>query len=455
MAKTKVEEIKENIKDITITEFANTKYREYWENVNQNKNAFFPEEQLVAVNRHLCWAAYKIGMKPGFTVKTPYLTGEIIKTHVSGDQGVNDSIALAAQGYRRQIGSRLLRGEGNLGSFPGDPGAASRYTQVECTPLLHRIIKDMKYMNTYKDPEGTEMVEWVSAPIPMMLVNGVKQVGDGRSCYMAERNINEIIDWLEDTSKPAPQPMSSLGCKTYYNPNGNGFIVYEAEIKKNLKISGKRGKWDEIVGLPPGLSVQNAIKLLKDKLPKNVGNKVEDNIGDGNFISIYVPAGHLDDKKVLSKLKLYGGRKEYIYVWDRNLNTMRETDLKEVADVWLESRQEIVSRRINDIIDSLKSKIHRTDLIQTYVDKGMSDWKVEDIENELGKDDANIVLSTSARAFLPESLAKNKKDRKEWSKDIKKNQEYLKNIKDFVLNEAREVIKEQEEFFTYHDQVIE
>lgn len=430
------------IKDITITEFVNTKYREYWNHTNQSTNAYFPEEQLVLVGRHLMWAAKNIGLRSNVELKVPNLTGEILKTHVSGDMSVHDSIKLMSTEYRRQPAVRIMRPIGNVSAYPGDPGAHGRYLSVQGTPLLDRIIDDMKYMPTSRDEEGTEMVDWVSCPLPMMLINGVVQVGDGRSCYLPERDAREVIDWLEDNSKPVPAPMSSLGCKTYINPK-NGYIVYEAVIEK-------QGQYDVIKNLIPGTSVKTAIAKLEEKLPSPANKRVKDNTGNGKY-EILVPHGYLEKDK-LTKYGLLIGKQEKNYIWDRELNTMRRTTFEDVALTWLEARQKIVKLRLEDQYKQLENKIHRIDLIKTYVDKGMSNWKSEDIEKELGKEDATIVLSSSARMFLPENLVKNEATKKEHLKAQKELKKELKDLKGFVIREARDIIQKQEDFFNYYNE---
>ena len=82
----------------------------------------------------------------------------------------------------------------------------------------------------------------------------------------------------------------------------------------------------------------------------------------------------------------------------------------------------------------------------------MSNWKSEDIEKELGKEDATIVLSSSARMFLPENLVKNEAAKKEHLKAQKELKKELKDLKGFVIREAREIIQKQEDFFNYYNE---
>ena len=77
----------------------------------------------------------------------------------------------------------------------------------------------------------------------------------------------------------------------------------------------------------------------------------------------------------------------------------------------------------------------------------MNKWTVDKITEELGEEDANIVLSQPQRAFLKENLEKNSITRNEL---VEKNNEInnlIENVGQVVINEAREIIEVQEEFF--------
>ena len=443
-----LKEIDKNTKAITISNFFETKYREYWKKTNQDKNAFFPEEQLTAVNRHLIWAASKLGMYKGSVVKTPELAAEIVKTHIASNIGVEDSVKGAAVEYRRQPGTRLLRGIGNMGSFPGDTGAAARYTSVQCTPLLDKMIKDIPYMDILVDEEGTKYPDWISTPLPMFLINGTNQIGDGYSCYVAERDAREVLNWIKDFHESGsdehkiPDATSFAGCDVWFEKS-NGYVQYVATMKQE-------GKYDVITSLPPGVGVYNAILKIKKKLPKSVADRVLDAQGEGDLVRILVPNGYIT-KDNMHLYGLHTARKEQIYIWDKEADTMRLSTFKYVAKKWFKKRKEIVIKRLSEEKDKLTSHIKRIDLIKLYVDKNMNTWKVSDIEEYLGVEDANIVLSTTARSFLPENLSKNEILRDEYLSKIESVEDNIENIGDYVLNEAFDLLKANEEFFEYYN----
>lgn len=450
---------------VTITDFINDKYRAFWEYSNKNgKNSVDPREQLPEVIRKIIFASYKINIRPREEHKTTELIGEVAKYHAHGNSSIEDSIKGTATAYKSQPCARILEGIGNFGSCPGDEGAAGRYTSVSGTPLLSAIYKDLPYVPYNSEDTGLDQPEYISLPLPMSLICGQSQIGTGKSCYIAERKGSEVINWIDnlrknewDISKEGcniPRPISVTGCKTWLEP-ANGYTYYEAIIHKRVDADdiSKKGKFDIITALPPKQSADIVINKLKTKLPPRVKDKIMDGSGKGRPVWIIIPTGYLEEDDY-AKYNLRTARKEQIYAWDHNKNTMKETTLKTVAKEWFEDRCEVVTKRLQSQIDELNSVIHKIDLIKIYVDEKMTNWLREDIINrftmlfpETGEEDAKMVLRQPASAFLPESLKLNDIEKKKSEEKIKSIKKNIKNIGDFVINEAKEIIKEQNDFF--------
>ena len=149
-------------KEITVSDFINTKYKDYWIYSNMNgKNSISPKEQLPEVIRKIIYASYKIGIKENAERKTIELKGEVSKYHAHGDSSIEDSIKGVATAYKSQPSVRLLEGVGNFGSAPGDEGAAARYTSISGTPLMSAIYKDIPFVPTNIDDTGVEQASYI------------------------------------------------------------------------------------------------------------------------------------------------------------------------------------------------------------------------------------------------------------------------------------------------------
>lgn len=474
---------------ITVSDFINTRYRQYWEYSNKNgKNSISPREQLPEVVRKIIYAAYMINVKEHAERKTVELKGEVAKYHAHGDSSIEDSIKGVATAYKSQPATRLLEGIGNFGSAPGDEGAAGRYTSISGTPLLTAIYRDIPFVPKNTDDTGLEQPEYISCPLPMALINGMSSIGIGKSCYLAERNASEIIDWIDKIRKLnfdrekidgknilPPDAMSVTDCNTYYN-NANGYIYYDAVVHWGVDINdlNKRGKFDIITNLPPKSTPQNVIYKLQNKLSSRITNKIIDGSGKGRPTYIIVPKGYLKEED-FSKYGLRLARKESIYVWHDKKNTMALSDILNIAKEWFEDRCSIVSKRLNEQKINYKANNHKIDLIKIFAENKMIDWTVDEVnkyfinlakendfhgfdidENhevinysyeEAGIRDANLVLSQSARTFLPENLKNNEITRTKNNKNIDIINKEIENIGDFVIKEARDIINAQNKFF--------
>lgn len=416
-------------------------YKDYWKESNINKNVFLPHEQLMTIEKRIIWSAYKIGMaNMNHDHKTPELSGEVLKYHISGEASIHDSIKGLATDYKRQPACRILKGIGNMGTHAGDPGAAARYTYVRGTPLLKAIIRDIKHVPIAIDETGVDQPEYLSIPIPMVLINGLSNIGTGHSAYYDERDAREVIDWIQDLveGRPAvlPDPISTTGCKVYKNPV-NGYTYYEAKVHTE-------GKFDIITNLPPKVSTKIVIDNLQKKLSTRIADKIENASEEGRPIWIKVPKGHIHPEDY-TKYAMRKARKEMPYVWDKELDTMKMSSHEEIAIKWYESRKEIIAKRLKYEISQIDKEIHKIDLIVRYDKEDMKDLSQKEIVAILGSEDAEVVLSQTARVFLKENIQKAlaRKERLLQERDELES----KNVHNLVFEEARSIIVEQEKYF--------
>lgn len=450
-------------KTITVSDFIDTKYRDFWGYSNKNgKNSVDPREQLPEVVRKIIFGAYRLKIREREERKTTELMGEVGKFHAHGPSSIEDSIKGVATAYKSQPAARLLEGIGNFGSAPGDEGAAGRYTNVSGTPLLSAIYRDIPFVPMNRDDTGLEQPEYISLPLPMSLITGMSPIGTGKSCYIAERNARDVIEWIDDLRKHGwilvedhiPNAMSVTGCKTWYNYE-NGYVYYDAVVHYGVDENDftQKGKWDIITELPPKSTPANVIYKLTNKLPSRIIDRILDFSGKGKPTCILVPKGYLKEAD-FTKYGMRSARKEQIFIWDNGQNTMKNADLIDIAKGWFEDRCLVVTKRLNKQIKDLESANHRIDLIKEFAVNKMINWKSEDViahfinlNKDTGEEDAGLVLSQPARTFLPENIGKNEIILEKNNKEISNIKKKIKNIGDEVINEAYSIIDAQERFF--------
>lgn len=454
--------VQKYMKQMTITELINEKYKSYWVYSNSNgKNSIDPREQLPEVVRKIIYGAYKLNIREGQNRKTLELAGEALKYHDHGDSSMNDSIKGVATFYKSQPATRLLEGIGNFGAAAGDEGAASRYTHIGGTPLLSKIYEDIPFLPMNED---LDQPEYISLPLPVSIINGSSAIGTGKSCYIAEREAREVIEWIEklyknnfDKNIQPPLPKSvTTGAKTWIDKN-NGYVYYEAIIHKGVKIDdlNKKGPYDIITNLPPKVTPDNVIYNLTKKLPNSAVKSIIDGSGKGRPIYIILPKGYLKNEEDYTKYNLRTARKEQIYIWNQKLNTMVEGTITDVAKDWFEDRCNIVKKRLEKLKSEAEYKIIKTDLIKEFAKNKMINWETQKVKDyfekkypSFGEEYSNLILSLPTRTFLPDNIEKNEIIKEKAIKERDKINDNILNIGDFIIKEAYDIIDEQENFFS-------
>lgn len=483
----------DGLDQITVDDFVNRFYRDYWNEQNRSRNAIVVSDGLSEVTRKIIYAAYKINLKPNQTHKFAELMGEVSKYHAHGDSSIEGAIKGSAAEFRSQPGGLLIKGIGNFGYAPGDTGAAPRYLNVKGTPALSHIFKDIPFIETNSDDTGLEQPNYVPTPVPYALINQNRAIGTGESTYIAERRANEVIDWVEYLashnwqSKPytgkykfgeVPEPISDSGSTAEYNPK-NGYVYYFANVHFGVdpKDINKKGNYDVITEFPPGIKANEFIdRIHKDYENTKYDRDLENGRGEDKPVWIAIPSGLISRRNHENwyTLKLQTARKEKIMIWDDDDNSMYKGTLEDLAEGWYRTRKKITGKRLQYQIHILQDQNHKLNLIKEFIENDMQTWKEKQIaefftkfseengvyqtENEQqnkiqltpeeqGKRDADILLSMSARTFLPENLGKNELSRIANNDSIKELEDNYNNIQDFIFKEAREVLTEQNEFF--------
>ena len=444
---------------VSISDFVDFRYRQFWKYSNKTKNALNPIDQIPTVVRKIIYSAFLLNIKQQEERKTAELMGEVAKIHPHGTDTIIDSIKGIATPYKNDASYRILEGIGNFGSSPGETGAAGRYLYVGGTPLLSAIYKDLEFCPMIEEG-GDVQPEYVSIPIPIGLIAGAQTIGVGRSNCVAEREAIEVIAWIDKLRKgnfgrkyKAPAVTSVYGCEVYENPD-NGYTYYYAKVLKGVseKDHNKKGKYDIITALPPTKSADAVIKKLQAAFP-SYANQIKDASGKGQPVCIWVPKGLLQ-KEDYAKYGMQYARKEQILIWDDEEDTMRWSDHYTLAQKWYENRCEIVEKRLRKYEAGIQKNIHKIDLIKIFAENKMIDWDEKDVvdyfvklDAENGKEDASMVLSQPARAFLPENLDANASTKEKLEQEVKEIEEKIQNVGDVVIEEAYDIIKQQREFF--------
>jgi DNA gyrase subunit A len=154
---------------------------------------------LKPVHRRILYAMHDMGLQSSAAFKkSARIVGEVLgKYHPHGDAAVYDAMARMAQDFSMR--APLVDGQGNFGSIDGDPPAAMRYTEARLTALSEEMLADI-------DKETVDFVEnfdgslsepdVLPAKVPNFLVNGASGIAVAMATNVPPHNLGEICDAL-------------------------------------------------------------------------------------------------------------------------------------------------------------------------------------------------------------------------------------------------------------------
>jgi DNA gyrase subunit A len=128
--------------------------------------------------------------------KSARIVGDVIgKYHPHGDTAVYDTIVRMAQDF--SLRHMLVDGQGNFGSVDGDNAAAMRYTEIRLSKIAHEMLADLDKGTVDFGPnyDGSEKEPLVlPTRVPNLLVNGSSGIAVGMATNIPPHNLNEVVD---------------------------------------------------------------------------------------------------------------------------------------------------------------------------------------------------------------------------------------------------------------------
>jgi DNA gyrase subunit A len=127
--------------------------------------------------------------------KSARVVGDVMgQFHPHGDSAIYDTVVRMAQPFSmREV---LIDGQGNFGSIDGDPPAAMRYTEVRLTKLSSELLADLEkdtvdFVPNYDDSTREPVV--MPNRFPNLLVNGAQGIAVGMATNIPTHNLKEVV----------------------------------------------------------------------------------------------------------------------------------------------------------------------------------------------------------------------------------------------------------------------
>lgn len=373
------------IDDVDVSAEMRTSFLEYAYSVIYSRALPDARDGLKPVQRRILYQMTEMGLRPDRGhVKSARVVGDVMgKLHPHGDSAIYDALVRLAQPFVQRV--TLVDGHGNFGSLDDGP-AAARYTEARLTAaalaLTESLDEDVvdfvpNYDNSLQQPEVLPSA-W-----PSLLVNGASGIAVGMATNMAPHNLGEVVaaarhllanpdasldelmGFVPGPDLPGGAQIVGLdGIRDAYN-SGRGSFKMRATTAIEQITARRRGI--VVTELPYGVGPEKVIEKIKQgvqsKKLAGIAN-VDDLTGrdHGLRLVIEIKTGFAPEA-VLAQLFRHTPLEESFHINNVALvnGGPRTLGLREMLQVYLEHRVNVVRRRSQFRLDRRRERLHLVD----------------------------------------------------------------------------------------------
>ena len=324
---------------------------------------------LKPVHRRILFAMKEAGIthdKP--YKKSARVVGDVLgKYHPHGDSAVYDSIVRMVQDFSLRY--PLIDGQGNFGSIDGDSAAAMRYTEVRMDKISEEMLADIDKETVPFRPNydgSLEEPEVLPAKLPNLLINGSTGIAVGMATNMAPHNLGEVIDGtlmlIENPEVTVPELMTVIKGPDF--PTGahiigtagakSAFMTGRGSIRIRAVVEIQDLKKDKhqivLTELPYQVNkarmIENIARLVREKIIAGISDLRDESDREGIRVVIELSRG-TNPKVILNQLYKHTQMETTFGIINLALvdGKPEELNLKELLEIYLEHRLEIIQKR--------------------------------------------------------------------------------------------------------------
>ncbi|MBB2899761.1 DNA gyrase subunit A [Kineococcus radiotolerans] len=383
-------DVPERIVDIDVEQEMQGAFLEYAYSVIYSRALPDARDGLKPVQRRILYMMQDMGLVPTRAhVKSARVVGEVMgKLHPHGDVAIYDALVRQAQPFTMRL--PLVDGHGNFGSLDAGP-AAQRYTEARMAPaaLLMTTGLDedvVDFVPNYDDRLTEPGV--LPAAFPNLLVNGASGIAVGMATNMPPHNLVEVVNAARHLLKHPDADLPALmrfvpgpdfptggrvvgleGIRDAY-ATGRGSFRTRASVRIE-KIGRRQGI--VVTELPYGAGPERLIEKIAD----NVKNKKLQGVADvtdlsdrhhGMRLVIEVKNGFVPEA-VLEQLYRLTPMEESFGINNVALveGQPRTLGLKELLEVFIGHRVDVVRRRTRFRLGKAQDRLHLVDGLLTAI----------------------------------------------------------------------------------------
>lgn len=406
-----MDEIKENIKELSIENEMNDSYLTFAMSVIMSRALPDVRDGMKPSQRRILVAMNDLKLAPRAKFrKCAKICGDTTGNyHPHGETVVYPTLVRMGQDFNYRY--PLVMGQGNFGSLDGDPPAAMRYTEARMTDVTMELMQDISldtvdFQPNYDDTRVEPVV--LPAKFPNLLCNGSSGIAVGMATSIPPHNVGEVCDGIvrvidepdvsiDDLMKIIKGPdfptggiiCGLSGIRDGYT-TGRGSVVVRANVHIETKKSGK--KQIIVTEIPYQINreriLERIAELVKEDVLHGISEVRNESDRDGNRLVIELKRGEeedvvlnklykhtkLQDSFSLNMISLVGGRPQTL-------------NLKQMIVAYVDHRKEVIRRRTLYLLRKAQERAHILEGLLIALKN--IDEVIEIIKTSKSVDDAN------------------------------------------------------------------
>ncbi|GLY95833.1 DNA topoisomerase IV subunit A [Actinoplanes sp. NBRC 103695] len=272
--------------DNSLTTEVEDSYLEYAYSVIHARALPDARDGLKPVHRRILWSMTEQGHRPDRPyVKSARVVGDVMgRYHPHGNLAIYDALVRLAQPF--SLNAPLIDGHGNFGS-PDDGPAAERYTESRMSREAMLLVGELGEGTVDFKPnyDGSELEPKVlPAAFPNLLVNGTSGIAVGMATNMIPHNLGEVVAAarhlitkpeadLDEIMRIVPGPDLPTGgqllgldeVRRAYE-TGRGVVRMRARAVTGLLEGGRGRQAITVTELPYGVGTEKIIEAITDEV---------------------------------------------------------------------------------------------------------------------------------------------------------------------------------------------
>jgi DNA gyrase subunit A len=338
---------------------------------------------LKPVHRRILYAMKELSLEHNKPYKkSARIVGETLgKYHPHGDVAVYDALVRMAQDFSMRY--PLIDGQGNFGSIDGDPAAAMRYTEARleeiCEELLADIEKDtVDFMANFDD--SLKEPRYLPGKLPNLLLNGSSGIAVGMATNIPPHNLGELVDGISlviddpgidskglmKVIKGPDFPTGGIICgrNAIRQAYETGRAILKLHAKANIETGAKGGKERIVISEIPfqvnkTTLIESIANLVQEKKIEGISDVRDESDKDGMRIVVELKRD-AESQVVLNRLYKHTQMQSSFGIIMLALvgNRPRVLNLRQLIDLYLEHRKDVITRRTKFELDKAQNRAH-------------------------------------------------------------------------------------------------